>query len=233
MSETERPPDPDAPGPMGIRRPAGPPPGMDPEARAQKDARIRSVEQVYMRRGMIFVVVATLLFTGGVWAVSKLVSERAPLPPKARDVTHALRGLYNAAYADGIRMFESNARADLARWLTEHVAAGARVPDLSAVGLVPTGVRALNLGKGWGMIQYRDRGGPKGDVLAVIAPQDAVRVPAEATAEAVGDGKAWVLTDNGLTFAWAEAAGSDWVLVTARDGAGALAAVRAMLAASG
>jgi len=245
MSETERPHSRNSPregsqensgaasGPAGIRRPAGPPPGMDPEVRAQRDARIRSVEQVYMRRGMIFVVVATLLFTGGVWAVSKFVSERGPVAPRPRDVTHALRGLYNAAYADGIRMFESERPSDLARWLKKEVGAHARMPDLSAAGLVPTGVRTLNLGKGWGMIQYRDRAGPPGDVLAVIAPMNAVQVPAEATADESPDGKVWVLEDNGLSFAWAESGGADWVLVTARDGAGALAAARAMLARTG
>jgi hypothetical protein len=237
MSETERPsdhsPSEGSSGPAGIRRPSGPPPGLDPEVRAARDARIRSHEQVYMRRGMIFVVVASILFITGVWGVSKQVSERGPRPVGPRDVSHAMRGLYNAAYADGIRMFESAIPAELAGWLTEHVAPGARVPDLSAAGLTPTGVRALNLGEGWGMIQYRDRAGPRGDVLAVIAPHNAVQVPAEATAQAVDGGKAWVLEDNGLTFAWAESGGADWVLVTARDAPGALAAARAMLGASG
>lgn len=227
MSESERPPEPEAP------RAGGPPPGMDAATRAAKDARIRSLEQVYMRRGMIFVVTSAVLFTLGVWGASKLISERVPPPPKPREVTHAVRGLYNAAYADGIRMFESDARADLARWLASHVGPQARVPDLSAAGLTPTGVRTLNLGQGWGMIQYRDRAGTRGDVLAVIAPPNAVQVPAEAAAEPAGTGKVYVLTENGLTFAWAETPGADWVLVTARDEAGALAAVRAMLAPSG
>ncbi len=249
MSESERPIDKDvsgaadgpsgpdasgpARGPMGARGPTGPPPGLDPEERARRDARIRSLEDVYMRRGIIFVVAATLMFTFGVWGVSKFVSERGPVTPGPREVSHALRGVYNAAYADGIRMFESGGRSELARWLSEHVGPNARLPDLSAAGLVPTGVRALNLGKGWGLIQYRDRRGTRDDVLAVFAPRDAVLVPSEATAGMMGDHKTWVMEDNGLTFAWTEQGGADWVLVTKRDASGARAAVRAMLAASG
>jgi hypothetical protein len=237
MSEPERPPKPDAsgpaPGPMGARRAPGPPPGMDAATRAAKDAHLRSLEDVYMRRGMIFVVVASIVFSFTVWGVSKLASERVPGPPPPREVSHALRGVYNAAYADGIRMFESDRPDELAHWLTGHVGPQARLPDLSAAGLTPSGVRILNLGKGWGMIQYRDQAGLRGDVLAVIAPRNAVLVPAEAAAEPVGAGKVYVMANNGLTFAWTETPGTDWVLVTRRDPAGALAAARAMLARPG
>lgn len=223
MSDTEsRPPDHQAGAP-------GPAPGTDVEPE------VRALETAFLRRGVWLLPIGSIVFLAAVWGIQKTVFETAPAaapalaPAHARDVSLPVKRLYQVAHGAGARLHVGADRQAMAAWLAERIGTHGAVPDLAGAGLEPAGVRELNLGEGWGMVDYREPDGA-GGVIAVLAPQDAVRVPAEAVGRAVGGAEVWVLMDGDLHLAWVPGRGADWVLASERDEAALLAVAGSLLA---
>jgi hypothetical protein len=211
-------------------RPAGGVPDTGIHETREDVAVTRGMEVAQMRRAVWLLPLASVLFLVGVWGVQSFVFTRVPdAPAGARDVSMPVKRLYQVAHGAGMPIHEASDRRTLAAWLARRLGSHAAVPDLAPAGLAPAGAREVNLGDGWGMVDYRDAASPEGDVIAVLAPLDAVQVPAEADARQVAGREVWLRTDGDVHLAWVPGRGADWVLASRRDEAGLTAVAEALL----
>ncbi|MDH5526687.1 MAG: hypothetical protein OEY97_05190 [Nitrospirota bacterium] len=198
-------------------QPSGPDalPEADPEYdldAEEEDA--RSYEQDYMTKGMIILVVLVVGFMFAVWSIQwSLLKQQAARPETSHDITTAVSGLHRAMHGQGVRL-EEGPEAELAAWLRDSLGAHARLPDLSAAGLHPVGVRDLKTGTGFGFIRYRGDGG---DLLVVMGPKDMILVPADAVARQMAGTEVWLQETPVLRLVYVPGRLADWALVAAPD----------------
>jgi hypothetical protein len=189
----------------------------------------RGMEVAQMRRAVWLLPLISFLLLAGVWGIQKVVSGIPDAPAGARDVSMPVKRIYQVAHGAGMPVHAEPDRRAMAAWLARRLGSHAAVPDLAPAGLAPAGVRELSLGDGWGMVDYRDAASPEGDVIAVLAPLDAVQVPAEADARDLAGQRVWLRTDGDVHLAWVPGRGADWVLASRRDEAGLTAVAEALL----
>lgn len=213
----------------GEAAPGAPGAGEEAVPEDDRDALLADYESRYMRKGAIFLIVASVGFMVGLWFIQDtMFSAPDAGPPLNRNVTTELLFLHSAMNGQGIMTFESGNLRELALWLTERAGPHARVPDLRAAGLVASGVRLLNLrGGGWGMIRYRSTGGGP-DLIAVFAPPGRMGVPEKAVARMADGTEVWLQEERSVLLLYAPGDGVDWALVSARGEPGMLEAAGAL-----